>query len=184
MPRARYTLSTRSRQWSMNSAARPRRSCGASLARHRARSAVVAPRTDEGVPFGAGRRVNHQKSQERRLTALRQERRKRSPQIILGAVDVHEDALDQRCWRCWCYWCSGVPQALEGDALRRERRLLLAQVGLDGFEALARVLQRLQQFRGFGFLLRLQRVQVGGVQRSLFVHEQELDTQDGSYHQA
>ena len=88
------------------------------------------------------------------------------------------------CWCCWCCWCSGVPQALEGGALRRERRLLLAQVGVDGFEALARVFEGLQQFRGFAFLLRLQRVQVGGVQRSLLMHEQELDTQDGSYDQA
>ena len=145
---------------------------------------MVAARTDERVLFSAGRRVDDEEPQQRRLAALRQERRERSPQIILGAVDVHEDALDQRCWRCWCYWCSGVPQALEGDALRRERRLLPPQVGLDGFEALARVFEGLQQFRGFGFLLRLQRVQVGGVQRGLLVHEQELDTQDGSYHQA
>ena len=62
--------------------------------------------------------------------------------------------------------------------------MLLPQVGLDGFEALARVFEGLQQFRGFGFLLRLQRVQIGGVQRGLFVHKQELNTQDGNYHQA
>ena len=123
---------------------------------------MVAARTDERVLFSTGRRVDDEEPQQRRLAALRQERREGPPQVVLGAVDVHEDALDQgrRSWCCWCCWCSGVPQALEGDALRRERRLLPPQVGLDGFEALASVLQRLQQFRGFAFLLRLQRVQV------------------------
>ena len=107
---------------------------------------MVAARADEGVPFRAGRRVDDEDPQQRRLAALRQERRERSPEVVLGAVDVHEDALDQgrRSWCCWCCWCSDVPQALEGDALRRERRLLPPQVGLDGLEALARVFEGLQ----------------------------------------
>jgi len=95
---------------------------------------------------------------------------------------VHEDALDQgrRSWCCWCCWCSGVPQALEGDALRRERRLLPPQVGLDGFEALARVFEGLQQFVRFGFLSRLQWMQVWYVHSGLLVDEQELYGHNGS----
>jgi hypothetical protein len=58
--------------------------------------------------------------------------------------------------------------------------LLLAQVGLDGFEALARVFEGLQQFVRFGFLSSFQRMQVWNMHGCLLVDEEELYGHNGS----
>jgi len=58
--------------------------------------------------------------------------------------------------------------------------LLPPQVGLDGFEALARVFEGLQQPVRFGFLSRFQRMQVWNMHGGLLVDEQELYGYNGS----